>query len=75
MRIPITAVANGNVNVEVHVLPDAEGRDLAEPATFAVRVRADWETIGTAVVAGLLAIAFVIGLIRTIRRGGRKATT
>lgn len=75
VRIPITAVANGNVNVEVHVLPEAGGRDLADPATFAVRVRADWETIGTAVVAGLLAIAFVIGLIRTIRRGGRKATT
>lgn len=75
VRIPITAVANGNVNVEVHVLPEAGGRDLAEPATFAVRVRADWETIGTAVVAGLLTIAFVIGLVRTIRRGGRKATT
>lgn len=73
VRIPITAVANGNVVVDVHVLPQTSDRDLAEPASFAVRVRADWENIGTAVVAGLLAVAFIIGLIRTIRRGGRRA--
>ncbi|GAB2621366.1 DUF6049 family protein [Pseudactinotalea suaedae] len=72
-RIPITAVANGNVMVDVHVRPAAGERDLAEPASFAVRVRAEWENIGTGVVAGLLAVAFVIGLIRTIRRGGRRA--
>lgn len=73
VRIPITAVANGNVTIDVRVLPSPGGPDLAAPASFSVRVRADWENIGTGVVAGLLAIAFVIGLIRTIRRGGRRA--
>lgn len=72
-RIPITAVANGNVTVDVHVMPTIDGPDLAPPASFAVRVRAEWENIGTAVVAGLLGVAFIIGLIRTIRRGGRRA--
>ncbi len=75
VRIPTTAVANGNVMVDIHVHPAAAGaeRDLAEPASFTVRVRAEWENIGTAVVGGLLAVAFVIGMIRTIRRGGRRA--
>lgn len=73
VRIPITALANGDVQVNVHVRPSIDGADLAEPASFAVRVRAEWENIGTGIVAGLLAVAFVIGLIRTIRRGGRRA--
>ncbi|WP_420111963.1 DUF6049 family protein, partial [Pseudactinotalea sp.] len=73
VRIPITALANGDVQVDVHVRPNVDGADLAEPASFAVRVRAEWENIGTGIVAGLLAVAFIIGLIRTIRRGGRRA--
>lgn len=73
VRIPITALANGDVQVDVHVRPAVGGPDLAEPASFAVRVRAEWENIGTGIVAGLLLVAFVIGLIRTIRRGGRRA--
>ena len=77
VRIPITALANGDVQVDVHVRPATDGdeRDLADPASFAVRVRADWENIGTGIVAGLLAVAFVIGLIRTIRRGPRRAVS
>lgn len=73
VRIPVTAVANGNVTVDVRVLPGAGGPDLAPPASFVINVRAEWENIGTGVVAGLLVVAFVIGLIRTIRRGGRRA--
>jgi hypothetical protein len=35
-------------------------------------VRADWENIGTAVVAGLLGLGFLFGIVRTIRRGQTK---
>jgi len=34
-----------------------------------VRVRAEWEGIGTAVAGSLLALGLVIGVVRTIRRG------
>lgn len=71
IRIPINAVANGNVIVGVHLMSSVNGEDLAPPASFAVRVRADWENIGTAAVAVVLAVAFIVGLVRTIRRGRR----
>lgn len=73
VRVPVTAqVASGNVVVGVHVRAGADGVDLAQPASVAMRLRADWENTGTAILAGLLAIAFVLGLVRTIRRGGRR---
>lgn len=67
VHLPITAVANGNVEATIHVLGPA-GEELAEPKTFTVRVRADWETTGTAIIAGLVAVGFVFGLIRNIRK-------
>jgi len=68
VRIPVTAVSNGNVDVHFEVLtPDGDVLASGEP--FSVRVRADWESTGTIIVAGLLVIGFVLGLVRTIRRG------
>lgn len=71
VRVPVQAVANGNVDVNVQLLTEAGGEDLGETASLAVRVRAEWEDIGTAIVAGLLAVGFVFGLTRTIRSGRR----
>ena len=71
VRVPIQAVANGNVDLDVHILDEPGGRDVGQGASFMVRVRADWEDIGTAVVAGLLVVGFVIGMVRTIRSGRR----
>ncbi|UFU06524.1 DUF6049 family protein [Ruania halotolerans] len=71
VRLPVTAVANGNVNVSVEVL-NTEGNVLVAPEPFRVRVRADWEDIGTVVVAGLLVLGLAVGLIRTIRKGHRR---
>lgn len=69
VRIPVTAVSNGNVEVHFEVLtPDATVQ-LASGEPFSVRVRADWESTGTIIVASLLVIGFVAGLVRTIRRG------
>ena len=42
------------------------------PNDLLVRVRADWENIGTAVVGLALAAVFVIGLVKSVRRGRRK---
>ena len=38
-----------------------------------MRVRADWETVGTAAIGALLVVALTLGIIRTIRRG-KKST-
>src|SRR5699024_11269003 len=72
VRVPIEAVANGNVELDVQVLDTPAGEAVGESASFMVRVRADWEDIGTAVVAGLLVITFTFGLVRTIRSGKRR---
>lgn len=68
VRVPFHAVGSGDVRVAVALLgPD--GAPIAAPELFTVRVRADWENVGTGVVAGLLALALVVGIVRTIRRG------
>lgn len=69
--VPITAVANGNVTATIRLL-DGGGEEVAQPQTFTVRVRADWETTGTAVIAGLVAAGFVFGLYRNMRAARRK---
>lgn len=68
VRIPATAVGSGDVDVAVEVFA-ADGTLLSRSAAFTVRVRPDWENVGTAVVAALLGIAFVVGIVRTVRRG------
>lgn len=73
VRIPVTAVSNGNVDVHFEVLT-ADGEVLASGDPFSVRVRADWESTGTIIVAALLMVGFVIGLVRTIRKGRRFQT-
>lgn len=70
VNIPATAIGSGDVTVEVQVLtPD--GTHIATPSHFTVRVRADWENLGTAILAAGLAIALAFGVIRTIKRGKR----
>ncbi len=70
VRVPITAVANGNVSATIRLVND-EGEDVAAAQNFTVRVRADWETTGTAVLAGVIAVGFLFGLFRNIRSGRR----
>ncbi|WP_147919229.1 DUF6049 family protein [Ruania zhangjianzhongii] len=74
VRIPVTAVSNGNVDVHFDVLTAADGVLLASGDPFSVRVRADWENTGTIIVAAVLIVGFVIGLVRTIRKGRRFET-
>ena len=66
--VPVRALASGDVDVEVQLLT-ADGAPAAVPVSMQLRVRAGWETVGTAVVAGLVALLFVAGIYRTVRRG------
>ncbi len=68
VRIPVHGVQSADVVTTVELLtPD--GVTVDDATTMTVRVRAEWEGIGTAVVGGLLALGLVVGLFRTIRRG------
>ncbi|MCL3860745.1 DUF6049 family protein [Actinotalea sp. K2] len=73
-QIPVHAISSADVDVVVE-LQAADGTVLDRSTSFTVRVRADWEGIGTAVIGGLLALGLVFGLARSIRRGrtGRRA--
>ena len=71
-NVSATAIGTGNVLVRVEVLA-SDGSVIAAPSSFEVRVRADWETVGTAAVGALLLVALTLGIIRTIRRG-KKST-
>jgi len=68
--VPVEAFGSGNVTVEVELVSDAQPQvRVAEPQEFVVRVRADWESVGTVVVAVVLGIGLVAGIWRTVRRG------
>lgn len=68
--VAVEAFGSGNVTVDVEVVSAADPSvRVAEPAEFVVRVRAEWESVGTTVVGALLAIAMVAGIWRTVRRG------
>lgn len=66
--VHVRAIGSGDVKVAVDVLAPS-GAVAADPSVFSVRVRAGWETVGTAVVAGAVGLLFVAGIWRTVRRG------
>ncbi|WP_311765833.1 DUF6049 family protein, partial [Actinomyces sp. 187325] len=73
VSVPITAVGSGEVTVTIDLLaPD--GTSVGTPVAILTRVHADWENLGTRVVAGLLVLVLVAGIVRTVRRGRRTPT-
>ncbi|SKC61257.1 DUF6049 family protein [Krasilnikoviella flava] len=74
VHVPVRAIGSGDVDLQVEVLAPS-GAVVAGPTSFAVRVRAGWETAGTAVVAALVALLFLGGIWRTVRRGRSSART
>jgi hypothetical protein len=66
--VPVQALSSGDVDVTVEVLT-ASGTPVAAPITLQLAVRAGWETVGTAVAAGIVALLLIVGIVRTIRRG------
>ena len=71
VSVRVNAVGTADVEITA-VLTDQQGHVVGESATLSVRVRADWENVGTAVLAGLLGLALVVGLVRSIRRSNRR---
>ncbi|WP_424466472.1 DUF6049 family protein [Pseudoclavibacter helvolus] len=69
--IPITAIANGTTYVTVNVMTP-EGEPLASTKQIRLDVRAEWESIAILIASIGLAVLFIAGLVRTIRR--RRAT-
>ncbi|WP_350270038.1 DUF6049 family protein [Brevibacterium sp. CBA3109] len=69
--VPVEGLANADVPTTIEMVA-TDDVVLPKNETLLVRVRADWENIGTAVVGLALAAVFVIGLIKTISRGRRK---
>jgi hypothetical protein len=67
-QLSVHGVQSADVPTAVQLVSPS-GVLINDSTTLLVRVRAEWESIGTAVAGGLLALAFVVGLIRTIRRG------
>lgn len=69
--VPVEGLANADVPTTIEMVT-ADGVTLPKDASLLVRVRADWENIGTAVVGLALAAVFVIGLVKSVSRGRRK---
>lgn len=70
IRVPVQGLKNGDVDLTVQ-LTDDEAAAVGVPQTLTVRVRADWENMGTMIIGGLLGLGLVIGLVRNIRQGRR----
>lgn len=73
VSVPVTAVGSGDVDVEVRILAPDGTTVVGAPSTVHMRVRADWETVGTTAVGAVLALMLLAGIIRTVRRGRRTA--
>ncbi|WP_372593485.1 DUF6049 family protein [Actinotalea sp.] len=67
VTIPVRGVQSADVEAVVE-LSTPSGVVVDSSTRLTVRVRAEWENIGTAVIGGLLALGLVIGLVRTARR-------
>ncbi len=70
VSVPVEAHGSGNLDVEVTVT-NAQGTLVGATDVLRVRVRADWENVGTVVVAGFVGLIFVIGLVKSVRDGRR----
>lgn len=66
--VPVRAIASGDIEVGIQ-LHSSEGGVVADAGLLELRVRAGWETAGTAVFMGLLGLLMTFGIARTVRRG------
>jgi hypothetical protein len=72
-QVAVEAIGSGDLPVAIRLLT-SDGRQIGGEETIVVRVRAGWEGYGVTVVGILLAVLFVAGLVRRIRRGVRVPT-
>ena len=68
VQVPVRAIGSGDVEVTAQILTPT-GAKISDDSSFQVRVRAGWEEVGTWIAAGLVALLFLAGIWRTVRRG------
>jgi hypothetical protein len=74
VEVPVSAIGSGDIEVGYKVTtPD--GHVLDDTQSVTVRMRAGWEDTGTAVIAGLLVVALVAGVARTLGKRMRARRT
>lgn len=71
VHIPVVAVGTGNLEVVAKALSPT-GAVLSTSPGIEVRLLADWGDTLTWAIGGVLALLFVYGLFRTVRKGRRK---
>jgi hypothetical protein len=73
-QIPVTAVANGAVTLNIQLLSPT-GVLISTPSPVVVNVSAEWETWGTVFFAILVVLVFGFGIVRNILRRRKKRRT
>jgi len=68
VQVKVRSVADGTVAVDT-LLSSPTGVLVSAPTTVVVRIHRDWETRGILVLAAGLSLVFLIGLVRSVRRG------
>lgn len=74
VEVPVTAIGSGDIRVTYKVSTPS-GTVLDDSQRVLVRMRAGWEDAATVVMAVLVGLAFVGGIIRTVRRRFKASTT
>ena len=74
VEVPVTAIGSGDIRVTYKVSTPS-GTILDDSQKVLVRMRAGWEDAATVVMAVLVGLAFVGGIIRTVRRRFNASTT
>ncbi len=70
--VPVESLTNGDVDITVTVR-DAQGRVLSDPTRVSLSLQAGWETAGTIIVAAAVAVLFIVGIVRDLRKRRRRS--
>jgi len=70
--VPVQSLTNGTVGITVS-LRDAQGQAVGSETVLELNLQAGWETAGTVVIAGVIALLFGFGIVRNVRKRRQKA--
>ena len=70
--IPVEARGSGNIQTSIRMF-DPSGNEIGSAQTLEIRVRADWENLGTAIIAAFFGAILLFGVIKSLRRGKQHA--
>ena len=70
--VPVEARGSGNIQTFTRII-DPSGNEIGSPQTLEIRVRADWENLGTGITAGIFGAILLFGVVKSLRRGKQHA--